>query len=209
MKHFYVDKYSYLDSPVHRIRPVIKVVASFAFLIYVIISPEKWWNYSICFLGLLFLTFISKIPFSFVFKRALVILPFLILVIIFIPFFNENGIKIAGLTFIKSFLSIITLILLTSTTKFSALLRGLSSLGVPRIIILILSFMYRYFFVLVDELEKMLRAVKLRSFKNNRIKTFSILANIVGVLFIRSYERSERVYNAMSMRGFDGEIKKL
>jgi cobalt/nickel transport system permease protein len=69
--------------------------------------------------------------------------------------------------------------------------------------------MYRYFFVLVDELEKMLRAVKLRSFKNNRFKTFSILANIVGVLFIRSYERSERVYNAMSMRGFDGEIKKL
>jgi cobalt/nickel transport system permease protein len=105
---------------------------------------------------------------------------------------------------LNSFLIIIALILLVETTRFSELLYGLSKLGFPKIIIILLSFIYRYFFVFIDEVEKMLCSAKIRSYGKIPLKT---LANMVGIFFIRSYESSERIYFAMRMRGFNGEIK--
>ena len=107
-------------------------------------------------------------------------------------------------TFLNSFLIVFALILLVETTKFHDLLKGISRLGVPHIFLLLLSFIYRYFFVLIDEAERMLRAAKLRTFRKLSLKT---MGKILGVLFIRSYERSERIYYAMCSRGFDGDIK--
>ncbi len=209
MRHSFLDKYSSIDSPIHRVNPRIKIISSIVFLLYVIMFAERWeWSYFACFLFLLVLVFISMVPISFVLKRAIAILPFLLFIAIFIPFFREDGIKVFTLTLVKSILSITTLILLTSTTKFSDLLNGLTKLKVPTIITTILSFMYRYFFVLIDEIERMARAMSMRTFRRNRIKAIKVLAHIIGVLFIRSYERSERVYNAMLMRGFDGRIRK-
>jgi cobalt/nickel transport system permease protein len=100
--------------------------------------------------------------------------------------------------------------LLTSTTKFTSLLKGLERLKVPKIFIMIISFMYRYLFLIVDELQRMERAKKSRTFgKAGRLRIIKTLSNIAGVLFVRSYERAERVYLAMCSRGFDGEIRTL
>lgn len=80
----------------------------------------------------------------------------------------------------------------------------------PKIFIMIMSFMYRYLFLLVDEVQRMQRAKESRSFgKAKHLHTLRTLSNIIGVLFIRSYERAERVYLAMCSRGFHGEIKTL
>lgn len=204
MKHSFIDKYSYIESPIHKLPALFKIIFSFIFLIYVVLLKEAWWNYLIIFSLLLFFIFLSHIPPLFVFKRAGVILPFVLLVTIFLPFFKEDGLKMAIITFTKSFLSIIILILLISTTKFSDLISGLSKLRVPNIILMMLSFIYRYFFVLIDEAERMERAARLRSNQEGS-KLLKTLSNIVGILFIRSYEKSERIYNAMFLRGFDGE----
>jgi cobalt/nickel transport system permease protein len=86
------------------------------------------------------------------------------------------------------------------------LLDAMRSLGVPRIFVLIISFMYRYLFVLADQLMRMRRARDSRNFGGNRMHQLTTLGNMIGMLFIRSYERGERIYAAMLARGFTGEI---
>ena len=107
---------------------------------------------------------------------------------------------------IKSYLSILCLILLVTTTKFSELLRAFEKLGCPKIITMIMSFMYRYIFVIEDELMKMRQAKESRSVGGSRYFHAKALANMLGTLFIRSYERAEAVYLAMCARGFDGSV---
>jgi cobalt/nickel transport system permease protein len=118
---------------------------------------------------------------------------------------------------IKSWLSVQVAIVLAITTHFTSLLWAMQSLHVPRLLITIISFMYRYLFVLADEVYRMARARQSRSAvpnksdkkKNNPVWQASVTGWMVGQLFLRSYERSERVYNAMASRGYRGEIKQL
>jgi len=173
------------------------------------LCPGIWWAYGFFALFLLILSLISKVPLTFILKRGIIISPFVLLLVIFTPFYKENAIEIVLVTFVRAYMSIWVLILLTSTTRFSLLLAGLSRMGIPKIFIVLLSYMYRYFFVLVDEVERIIRAVRMRWFRRNGISLLNILSRVVGLLFIRSYERSERVYYAMVMRGFKGEIDKL
>lgn len=202
MRHSFLDKYSYLDSLVHRIPPLSKIVFSLIILLCILATPVVWWVYGIYFLSLFFLVLVSRVPLIFVLKRSMVVIPFVLLVSIFIPFFEKNGVEIVLITFTRAYLSMLTLILLASTTKFSSLLCGLSKMGMPKMFLVLLSYMYRYFFVIVDETERMVRAVRMRWFKKEGIYLVKDLAKVVGMLFIRSYEKSERVYYAMVMRGF-------
>ena len=110
---------------------------------------------------------------------------------------------------VKAWLSILSLILLTSTTKLSNLLKGLEQLRLPRVMVMILSFMYRYLFVLVDEVMRMRQARDSRNFGGGRLWQIRTIGNMIGTLFIRSYERGERVYAAMVARGFDGQTRTL
>jgi len=209
MRHSFLDKYSHKNGLLQKTDPLSKILFTVIYYLYILIFAQKWlWSYLIAFILIMILIFISKIPILFLLKRLLSIIPFILLIILFIPFYKENGYKTLYLTIIKSILSIVLLIIILSTTRFSDLLKGLSKLKVPITIITILSFIYRYIFVLVDIMEKMLRAITLRSFKKKRIKDIRTIAHILGVLFIRSYERSERVYSAMLLRGFDGEFKR-
>ena len=79
----------------------------------------------------------------------------------------------------------------------------------PRVMIMILSFMYRYIFVLVDEVMRMRQARDSRNFGGSRLWHLKTIGNMTGTLFIRSYERGERVYAAMLARGFDGHSRTL
>lgn len=79
----------------------------------------------------------------------------------------------------------------------------------PRVMIMILSFMYRYIFVLVDEVMRMRQARDSRNFGGKRLWQLRTIGNMIGTLFIRSYERGERVYAAMLARGFDGHSRTL
>jgi cobalt/nickel transport system permease protein len=95
-----------------------------------------------------------------------------------------------------------------ATTRFSELLKAFEKLGCPKIITMIMSFMYRYIFVIEDELMKMKQAKESRSVGGSGFFHAKALANMLGTLFIRSYERAEAVYLAMCARGFDGDVKK-
>jgi cobalt/nickel transport system permease protein len=110
---------------------------------------------------------------------------------------------------LKAWLSTLYLILLSSTIRFPDLLKALEKLKMPHIIILTLSFMYRYIFVFQDEALRMKRARDARSREGNVFWHINSLGSIIGSLFIRAYERGERVYKAMLARGFDGEVSNI
>ncbi len=228
MKHSFLDKYSDGDSLIHRLDPRGKLVATLAFIAAVVLMPSvNWLAYSLYFAVIAALILLSRVPLSYILKRSLVIIPFVLLVAIFIPFFEEgevataanlwgwhisltrNGLQTLAEILAKSWLSILSLVLLTSTTGFSSLLRGLEQLRTPRVMVMLLSFMYRYLFLLTDEVQRMKQARDSRSFGGKRRWQVKTVGNMIGTLFIRSYERGERVYASMVARGFDGHSRTL
>jgi len=228
VKHSFIDQYSGLESLIHRLDPRTKFITSLAFIVAVVLTPASNWRvFAFYFCLIAVLLVISKLPPLYVLKRSLVIFPFVLMIAIFIPFFKQgevagsyniwlwqvsvtySGLLILANVVVKAWLCILSLILLSSATKLADLLKGLKQLGVPRVIILILSFMYRYVFVLVDEVMRMRQARDSRNFGGNRLYQLRTIGNMVGTLFIRSYERGERVYVAMLSRGFDGEVRTL
>ena len=228
MKHSFIDEYSELDSPIHNLDPRTKLITCFAFILFVVLTPVTNWQVFICFFCVVAaLLLISKLPPYHILKRSLVIFPFVLMIAIFIPFFKQgeiagsynigwwqvsvtySGLLILANVVSKAWLCILILILLSSTTKLADLLRGLRQLHVPHVIVLILSFMYRYIFVLMDEMMRMRQARDSRNFGGSRLHQLKTIGNMIGTLFIRSYERGERVYGAMLSRGFDGEVRTL
>lgn len=228
MKHSFIDQYSDLDSLIHRLDPRTKFVASIAFIVLVVLTPiENWQAFVICASLIGTCLGISKLPPLYLLKRSLVIVPFVFLIAIFVPFFKQgeiarsynvwlwhvsvtyDGLLVLANVVTKAWLCIFSLILLSGTTRFADLLRGLQQLGMPTVIVLILSFMYRYIFVLTDEVLRMRRARDSRNFGGGRIHQLKIIGHMIGTLFIRSYERGERIYAAMLARGFNGEIRSL
>ena len=228
MKHSFLDQYSDRDSFVHRLDPRTKLISVFLFILAVALtSPDMWLAFAVYFIIVAVLIILSRVPVLYVLKRSLVIIPFVLLIAIFVPFFKDgevlagfniwswyisityHGLQVLGNILAKAWLSILGLILLTSTTKIAELLRGLERLYLPRVMVMILSFMYRYIFVLVDEVMRMKQARDSRNFGGRRFWQIKTIGNMTGTLFIRSYERGERVYAAMLARGFDGQNRTL
>lgn len=212
MHHSYIDKYADLDSVIHKADTRLKIIVSF-FLIFLIVlsGPTAYLSFILYGAALLVLLAVSRIPFLFILKKTLAVIPFVILIAVFIPFMKgRDGIILFRGMVIRSYLSILCMTLLISSTKFTSLLKGLEQMRVPKIVIMIMSFMYRYLFLLIDEMQRMQRAKESRSFgKTGRLRLVKLLSNIIGVLFVRSYERAERVYLAMCSRGFNGRIKTI
>ena len=228
MKHSFIDQYSDRDSLIHRLDPRTKFITTLVFILAVISTPPTRWQAFALYLFLVAtLLLLSKVPIIYVLKRSLVIMPFVLMIAVFIPFFKGgevagsyniwvwqvsvtySGLQVLWNVLIKAWLSILSLIWLTSTTKLANLLKGLERLRMPRVMIMILSFMYRYIFVLVDEVMRMRQARDSRNFGGKRLWQLRTIGNMIGTLFIRSYERGERVYAAMLARGFDGHSRTL
>ncbi len=228
MKHSFIDQYCDLGSFIHRLDPRTKLVASLAFILAVLLTPAGEWPALAFYLAtVLGLVAFSRLPLSYVLKRSLVIVPFVLLVAVFIPFFKEgevagsyniwlwkvsvtySGLFVLANVVAKAWLCILCLILLSSTTRLAELLKGLRQLGVPQVLVLILSFMYRYIFVLMDEAMRMQQAYNSRDIGGSLRRRLRAFGNMIGILFLRSYERGERIYAAMVSRGFDGQIKIL
>jgi len=226
LKHSFLDRYSDRDSLLHKLDPRTKIVTAIAFILAVALTPPPSWQaFALYFVIVAIAILISKIPPLYVLKRSLVIVPFVLLIGIFIPFLkpgdasgsynvwiwnvSHSGLMVLWGIAIKSWLSILSLILLSATTKFTELLKGLEQLRMPKLMIMILSFMYRYLFVMVDEVSRMKQARDSRNFGGKRTWQLKTIGNMIGTLFIRSYERGERVYGAMVARGFEGQMRTL
>jgi len=228
LKHSFLDQYSDRDSLIHRLDPRTKLVSTLLFIIAVALTPpDGWVSYALYAAVLAIWLMLSRVPVGHVLRRSLVILPFVVLIAIFIPFFREgeiagsynlwlwqvsvthSGMVVLRNILIRAWLSVLSLILLTSTTRLPDLLRGLEQLHMPRVMVMVLSFMYRYIFVLVDEVMRMKQARDSRNFGGRRWWQIRTVGNMIGTLFIRAYERGERVYAAMMARGFDGHSRTL
>lgn len=219
MKHDFVDRYSRLSSPVHSLDARAKTLALFAVIVACVTTPaDAWWPYCIYAALVLIIATASRVPAKYLLSRVLVVLPFILMVAVFVPFTNHTGptyhwwiftVSRGGLLVLwnvtaKSVISVSCIILLSSTTQFPDLMRGFERLHVPRFFTTVAAFMYRYIFLIVDEAERMKRARDSRNFHGRWIWQARVVGHMVASLFLRSHERAERVYQAMSARGFDG-----
>lgn len=202
MRHDFIDRYSRINSPIHRLPALAKFISSIYLVFLVILIPIQYESVFIAEAGLLVLLILmSKIPLKFVLSRLLILETFT-LGIALLALLRPNGPAIFLTIVVKSTLSLLTVILLSNSTPFSDLLEVMKQLKFPALIITILALMYRYIFVLLDEMERMVRARESRSFLANRKSRWIVLASLVGQLFIRSTERAEHIYNAMAARGW-------
>lgn len=202
MRHDYWDRYSRLDSPIHGRPAALKAAAALAIILITVVPsrPPVYLPAGIAAV-LLALIFASRIPPFFFLKRVLFFEPF-ILTVAALALFQPAGLMKFGILIVKSTLSLVTVILLANTTPFHELLRVLRRIHVPPVLVTLLALMYRYIFVLADEMQRMRRARRSRTFGDRRERTWVLLSRIVGQLFLRSTERAERIYAAMSARGW-------
>ncbi len=109
----------------------------------------------------------------------------------------------------KSTLALAGVLLLAEVTPAAALLGAMARLGAPELVVASLMVMERYRFVLGDELRRMERARRARSFRRGGVLGWSARAGLIGALFVRAFERGERVHSAMLARGWDGTARGL
>jgi cobalt/nickel transport system permease protein len=213
MRHSYLDEYSGLESTLSRLDARIKILTFFLFILFIIFTQANAYPAFLLYgLVLLALIRLSRIPWRFIFLRSLGIIPFVLMVAAFIPFSKKGGPeKIAAFwnVLLKSYFCIICVILLTASTRFALLLRALEKLRLPKIFTMILSFMYRYIFVVIDGLMEMKQAKDCRCAGGSSRLHLKALANILGVFFVRTYDKGEAVYLAMCARGFQGTMQTI
>jgi cobalt/nickel transport system permease protein len=205
VRHSFIDRYAHLDSPLHILEPRSKILAFTALIVCVLSIPTGRGLLLVAyFFAAAILMGISQIPLPFILGRTLLILPFIVLASLAAPWRGFPG--LAAL-FIRAVLCLVLLILLTNTTRFVELLRGLRRFGCPQVLVMNLSFLYRYFFVLTEEAMRMKQARDCR--RVGRAPFFEelrILGSMLGTLLIRSFERAERMHGAMLSRGYCGEF---
>lgn len=208
MKHNFLDRYANLDSPLHLLEARTKILGFTALIIAILMIPAPAGTifFAYFFLITVFMG-LSQIPLHYVVSRALVLMPFVLLAGLAAPRVNGFQWWSFGVLLIRSILSLFILILLTNTTRFPELLGGLRKLGCPRILALNLGFLYRYFFVLSDEAMRMKQARDCRRAGRTLLRDeLKQLGSMLGTLLTRSFERAERMYQAMLSRGFAGEF---
>ena len=211
VRHNFLDRYAGLDSPLHTLEARTKLVGFLALILGVLWIPA---GRNLLFFAYFLLTAvlmgISQIPLGYIVGRTLAILPFVILAGLGAPWTDHfEGAKLVAI-FLRSILSLLLLILLTSTTPFAELLRGLRKLGCPKILVINLGFLYRYLFVLTEEVLRMRQARDSRRIgRAPAIAEIKLLGAMLGTLLLRSFERAERMYQAMLSRGYDGDVPVL
>ena len=222
MHHSYIDKYARKESPVHRLDGRTKFLLAVAFVILIAVTPAPGRIFLVvAFSVLLSVCFIARIPLVYLLTRSAVVIPFTgfaafsyvlsqpagEIIWQFGPFsITDIGLARAGILLVRAWLAVGAMILLVNTTPFDHLLRALRSLKIPPLFILLLSFFYRYLYLLWDEAERLQRARNLRYFGGFWKRQTALLGHLVTSLFLRSYERAERVHKAMIARSWNGDV---
>ena len=220
MRHSFLDKYAYQDTPVHRLDGRAKVIVLGATILAAVTTPvQAWWALAGYALLIACMISLARIPLLHVVTRWLVILPFILLAALSAPFLeggrtvwsssmlglsvSEHGLHVAAGAIAGSTVSVLALITLVSVTPMPSLLEALRRLRVPAVFVMLLSFAYRYLFILVDEAERLETARESRSFGGGRLTHMRALGRMIASLLVRSFGRAERVYAAMLSRGYD------
>jgi cobalt/nickel transport system permease protein len=238
MRHSFLDRYRQGTSPIHHLDPRLKLLATLAFVLAVTTTPPgRWLAFALLAVLAIGAVLVAEVPLVEGLKHSAVALPFAGMVAISLPFtqagevlwswqpfgsaqgglfgftltITDAGLVLFATVVVKAWLSVMVSGLLVATTPFPDLLKAMRCLHVPAVLTTTISFMYRYLFVLTDEAMRLQTARAARSVGTGRTVWWRarVLGGMIGSLFIRSYERSERIYAAMLSRGFAGEVRTL
>ncbi|MGB0387519.1 MAG: cobalt ECF transporter T component CbiQ [Ardenticatenaceae bacterium] len=226
-----LDRYLFQDSPIHKLDPRVKLLVTVGFIVGNVLLPDgAWLGFGLAWGLTLLVSAVAKLGAAFALRRSFIALPFMLAgvsVIFATPgtviaewqiawldlSVTDTGLVRLASLMLRTWLSVQMAILLTSSTTFPDLTHALRHLRVPSILVSIISFMYRYLFVLVEEAQRLLRARAARSAAlpgqkagGSLIWRAKVAGGMAGQLFIRSLDRADRVYFAMSARGYRGQL---
>ncbi|MFE7225672.1 cobalt ECF transporter T component CbiQ [Nocardioides sp. NPDC057577] len=197
----------------------LKVLALIGFMLVVVATPREWFAAYAFFLAVLVTVgAVARVRPGWVLKRMVVETPFVVFALL-MPFIahgprvdvlglslSESGLLSAWGLLVKGTLGVIAGLLLAATTTPQELVHGLERLRLPQQLVQIMAFMVRYLEVVTDEMRRMAVARASRGFEARNPLHWPVLARSVGALFIRSFERGERVHLAMVSRGYTGRM---
>jgi cobalt/nickel transport system permease protein len=201
--------------PLDHLDARLKLIATLAYILAVVATPVGWWRgLAVEALVLCFIVGLSGAPPRGLLARwlgFLVLVGFLALMAATAhPARSELGVPaVAAAILVKNSLAFLATMVLVHVTPVPKLWIALRRLGAPPALIATLQFMYRYLFVLTDELDRMVKARRARTFRRSGRLDWGLLTGLIGVLFLRAFERGERVHAAMLARGWDGTIRTL
>jgi len=214
-----MDELGRLDTPIHRLDARIKILTTLVFIGVVMSFPRYEISALTPFIAFpLTLLIMGGIPMGDIAKKVAIAAPFALVIGLFNPLIDRVPLMVVGPWVITagwvSFASIMIRFVLTvsaalalvATTGMYRLGAGLEQLGVPRVFIMQLLFLYRYLFVVSDEAATMLRSVMCRCPALRKLPLM-IYGALTGQLLLRSMDRAEHVHRAMVVRGFDGHIR--
>ena len=207
------------DSHVHRLRPQCKVAATLLFVLVVVSTPrEAFWAYGAYAVVLGLVARQACVPLRLLLRRLTIELPFVAFAF-FLPIIGQGertdvfglSLSVAGLwgawnILVKGTLGVAATVILAASTPIPELLQGLDRLRVPRAFTAVAGFMVRYLDVITEEMRRMKIARLSRGYDPRWIWQVKALASSMGALFIRAYERGERVHLAMVSRGYSGAM---
>jgi cobalt/nickel transport system permease protein len=206
-------------SAVHRSPAHHKLVVLVSFMLVVVATPREWFpvfgGYLVVLLAVVAL---SGVPIGYLAKRMLIETPFVVFAVL-VPFIAEGPrVELLGLSvsepgllaawglLAKGSLGVLASLMLAATTEPQDVILGLRRLRMPDLIVQIMGFMLRYLDVVSAEMGRMVTAMRSRGCDPRSPRHWPVLARSLGALFIRSYERGERVHLAMLARGYDGTL---
>jgi len=224
----YVERFSASNGVLQRIDPRVKLCSITAFILSAV-AVRTVTPLSILFAAILVLCVASKIPMKFFFLRTTLFIPIFAAVIALPLLFITPGEPLAKVGYgglvaeitmqgiyraaqftLRVWVCVASLVLLVLTTRFSKLLRAMEEFKFPGVLVTMMAVTYRFIFLFVNEAYRMALAKESRTVMRKRWRGVSrSLANMIATLFIRAYERGERVYLAMIARGYKGTVRSL
>jgi cobalt/nickel transport system permease protein len=226
MHHHFIDHFAMGDSPVHRLDARSKFLAVLAYTV-VLISFDRYAVADLVPMAVLPLAMLwfGRVPVRFGLKRVAILSPFILMLVLMSPIYDHtlhtltlgpwrftvSGGWLTAVNIAAKFaLGVMALTSLMCTTRFALLLEAMRRMGMPQVIVMQLGLLYRYIFVLIDEAMRVRRA---RDFRGAALapvgRRLAAVGGVIGTLFIRTLDRSERVHLAMGARGYRGEPHSL
>jgi cobalt/nickel transport system permease protein len=211
------------DSPIHRLDPRAKLLGLAGVTLVAVSTPLRAWPaYVACALALAGVAALGRVSPRTLWERTRIVLPLVLLVALFVPFVrrgdpvdlgpitvSEQGLATLATVAAKATLGTLSAVLLGATTSFPDVLHALERLKAPRLLVLIAAFTYRYLFVIADEARRMRAGLTARGYAPRHALQAQAIGRVATALFLRSYERAERVHQAMLARGFDQTMPRL
>jgi cobalt/nickel transport system permease protein len=211
------------DSIIHRLDPRVKIVIAFFFSVVVAVA-NRFLVLNLALILSVCIVLLARVPAKELFRRLVPVNGFVLFLWIFLPFTvqgeplfligplvgTRQGVLYAAEISIKSNAIVIVLIALVASTSIYTLGHAMHELRVPKKIVYLFYFTYRYIHVIHREYLRLVHAVKIRGFSpGTNMHTYKTIAYLVGMLLVRSSDRAERVKDAMLCRGFRGQLYSL